>query len=200
MSHNPIINEDGSPFTVEEIEDYRRILDNLISNDEREHYRNVNSAAIATHPAASLLIVSGPGTGTSYIFIHRISHWLSINESANILVTTFVRKLVDDLENEVESQLSPQQQRQVQAYTLHRFARSLVEKNGGTRTWPLGKHVSVISQDWKEIIWEDVLRFIDDKDSGKYSSDSFHHQLHDAVIKETMATTFSYIFSAVWFL
>src|SRR4051794_26976120 len=69
-----LINEDGRPF-AEEIDAVKAALAGL-ANDDREDFRNRNSSAIACHPAKRLLIVAGPGSGKSFLFLDRIRYWL----------------------------------------------------------------------------------------------------------------------------
>ena len=87
-----LINEDGRLF-ADEIDQVKAELAGL-PNDDRKDFRNRNSSAIACHPARRLLIVAGPGSGKSVLFLDRIRYWLAQDASARIYVSTFVRKLV----------------------------------------------------------------------------------------------------------
>jgi hypothetical protein len=61
--------------------------------------------------------------------------------SARIYVSTFVRKLVNDLLNEIEVKLDADARTQVEGATLHSLARSLLERSGGTSDLSLGPYV-----------------------------------------------------------
>ena len=87
-----LIKEDGSPFSAIEISEATRQLDALTA-EQRMSFRNANAKAIAEHPAEKMLIVSGPGTGKSYLFLEKIRAWLDAHQDQTILVTSFVRKL-----------------------------------------------------------------------------------------------------------
>jgi superfamily I DNA/RNA helicase len=62
---------------------------------------------------------------------------------------------------------------------LHKYARSVVEKNGGTREWTFAPHIRIIVEPWKEIVWADALLF-DGRDKNKsYSWKAFEKQIHE---------------------
>jgi predicted NACHT family NTPase len=82
-----LINTDGSPFNDDELDDIRKNLQALREAGFHLEYRDRNSAAIAENPTPRLLIVSGPGTGKSNLFLARIKFWLSQGEG-QILVTS----------------------------------------------------------------------------------------------------------------
>jgi UvrD-like helicase family protein len=98
-SPRELINVDGGSFG-DELADVEAVLAGL-PNDDRRAYRDRNSTAIARHPAAQLLIVAGPGSGKSHLFLERIRYWVEEYGEPSIYVSTFVRKLVNDLLNEV---------------------------------------------------------------------------------------------------
>jgi len=180
MKIRVLVNDDGSPFESSEIKMLSKRLDAL-SDDKREEYRNQNALAIAQHHADKILIVSGPGTGKSHLFLDRINHLYQKDQNARVVVTSFVRKLVADLQNDIESdeKLSDGQKRKITVSTLHKFARSIVEKNHGTKEWPFGQHFRIIGQFWKEMVWGDVLAFYTDIDQSTYTWKKFEEQLHD---------------------
>lgn len=124
-----LINEDGAPFESSELQTLCGVLDSL-GDDERIEYRNQNASAIARHDATKFLIVSGPGTGKSHLFLDRINYWYRKDQVAKVVVTSFVRKLVADLQNDIESNenLTAEQKGRITVSTLHKFARSIVEK------------------------------------------------------------------------
>src|SRR5262249_13723659 len=124
MPPRHLINEDGTPFDAAELNAVRAELDVLPQHD-REQYRNGNASSIAGHPAPRMLIVSGPGTGKSHLFLNRIKYWLQQEPEARILVSSFVRKLVADLQSDInnDAALTAGQKRQTTVSTLHKIAR-----------------------------------------------------------------------------
>jgi len=186
MTIRYLINDDGSPFESSEIHTLREALDAL-GDDEREKYRNQNASAIARHSAGKILIVSGPGTGKSHLFLNRINGWYQKGQDASVVVTSFVRKLIADLQNDIESdeKLTDEQKGKVTVSTLHKFARSIVEKNHGTTEWRFRPHFLIIGQSWKEIVWSDVLAFYPDIDRGVYTWKKFEEQLHNNNFEES---------------
>ena len=78
MTLRSLINTDGKPFDDSELDTMEALLDAL-TNEERESFRNENAKEIAEDKSKSTLIVSGPGTGKSFIFLKRIENWLKNN-------------------------------------------------------------------------------------------------------------------------
>ncbi len=179
------INVDGAPFESSEIKTLRTALDAL-SDYARLEYRDQNASALAKLAAVRLLIVSGPGTGKSHLFLDRINHWYQQDQSANVAVTSFVRKLVADLQNDIKNDeiLTDDQKGNLIVSTLHKFARSIVEKNHGTTEWRFKPHFRIIGQFWKEIVWDDVLDFYPDIDRRAHTWKKFEGQLHDNKFEE----------------
>ena len=175
-----LINPDGAPFNADELDALTGQL-NALNDDERKKLRNENASAIASHDAAAILIVAGPGTRKSTLFKQRIVHWLNQSPAARILALSFVRKLVADLNADIEtdSSLTDKQRKQVDVYTLHKYARSVVERNGGTREWKFEAHLRIIVEPWKTVVWSDVLIFSGLDDSAQYTWRNFEKQLHD---------------------
>lgn len=174
-----LINEDGKPFEPSEITSLTLALDSL-SDTDRDNYRNNNASEIAKHSSPKSLIVSGPGTGKSYLFLNKINNWFSNNGEAVVLVTSFVRKLVADLQKDINSdkKLSKKQKGNVTATTLHKFARSIVEKNHGTSQYQFKPHFRIIGEFWKDVVWNDVLAFFPNLNTGDFSWKMFEKQLH----------------------
>jgi superfamily I DNA/RNA helicase len=183
-----LINDDGSPFESSELVALSEQLDNL-DDDARTEYRNQNASTIATHTSKRFLIVSGPGTGKSHLFFNRINHWYKQDSEAKVLVTSFVRKLVADLQSDIDSniQLTSEQKSQITASTLHKFARSIVEQNRGTTEWRFQPHFRIIGQFWKDVVWSDVLAFYLELDGGVYTQKKFEEQLHNANFDGSLA-------------
>ena len=175
-----LIHEDGDPFSSSELQMVREQL-NALNDGERTEYRNHNADSIAKHPAARILIVSGPGTGKSHLFLDRIRHWYQNDSDARIVVTTFVRKLVADLESDIlnDPGLSDQQRSGIEVRTLHGFARSIVEKNHGTSEWRFRPHFRIIGQSWEKVVWGDVLAYHSYLDRSEFAWESFEKQLHN---------------------
>lgn len=181
-----LINNDGAPFEYTELQTLRGEL-NALDNNGRTEYRNQNASAIAQHSAKKFLIVSGPGTGKSTLFLDRIKHWYKHDALAKVFVTSFVRKLVADLQNDInrDKQLTDAQKCDIVASTLHKFARSIVEQNHGTVEWRFRPHFRIIGQFWKDVIWGDVLTFYPALDEDVYTWIKFEEQLHNANFDES---------------
>lgn len=179
-----LINRDGSPFDENELAKLRDDLLSLKAEGRHLDYRDRNSAEIAQDPSPKILIVSGPGTGKSYLFLDRIKYWLSQGEG-EILVTSFVRKLVRDLEDDIK-RLTEDQQDRVTTTTLHSLARSVLEKNLGTSDWRLKSNIRMIGQEWQSVVWSDVHEFHSEIDEATYSWKLFEAQLfnNEEVIDE----------------
>lgn len=181
MKHPPLINEDGSPFSASALTKARAVLDALPDAD-RIAYRDGNALALAQHGATRMLIMSGPGTGKSSLFKLRIHAWLTKQPHAAILALTFVRKLVVDLQNDISNDLtlSDDQKRKVQVSTLHRYARSIVERNHGCRQVGLAKHARIISGIWKDVVWGDACLLAGQPPDGTFPLAAFESQYHNA--------------------
>lgn len=157
-----LIREDGSPFTAEDI---ATLMNELGGSDAetRKNLRDSNSEAIAGHGANRMLIVAGPGTGKSFLFLARIGAWANRFGDQPIYVTSFVRKLILDLQQRVKSSSLPDDVKgNVTVSTLHTLARSVVERNGGTSTMPMAPHIRMIGEEWKDVVWSDVLHLVPD--------------------------------------
>lgn len=181
-----LINNNGTPFDSAELQTLRGELDAL-TNDKRTEYRNQNASAIAQHGAVKFLIVSGPGTGKSHLFLDRINYWYKQDTQAKVFVTSFVRKLVADLQNDIngDTQLTDEQKSDITASTLHKFARSIVEQNHGTTEWRFQPHFRIIGQFWKDVVWGDALVFHAELDGSVYTWKKFEEQLHNADFDES---------------
>jgi superfamily I DNA/RNA helicase len=175
-----LINENGKPFEGQELDALVKELEAL-EPAERTDFRDANARAVATHAADRMLIVAGPGTGKSALFKERILFWLEHNGWAKILALSFVRKLVADLVADVQNDttLTDAQKSQTDVCTLHKYARSIVEQNPGTTEWKFAPHFRIIGQDWKTVVWNDVLLINGQEDSAKHSWKEFEKQLHD---------------------
>ncbi len=182
-----LINKDGTPFETSEIQTLSDEL-NALDDDKRRDYRDKNADEIARYNDTSkFLIVSGPGTGKSYLFLNRINHWYKKDAQAKVLVTSFVRKLVADLQNDIDGddQLTDEQKNNITASTLHKFARSIVEQNHGTADWRFQPHFRIIGQFWKDVVWGDVLAFYSSLDKNEYTWKKFEERLHNADFEQS---------------
>ncbi len=190
MAPRHLINENGKPFEDRELDALSKEL-NALEPAERRNFRDANARAVARHSALRMLIVAGPGTGKSALFKERILFWLEQDASAKILALSFVRKLVADLAADVrnDTTLTAEQKRQADIFTLHKYARSVVEQNHGTKEWKFAPHFRVIGQDWKNVVWDDVLLVKGQKDRAKYSWKQFEKQLHDDEFDESAEWT-----------
>src|SRR2546426_201635 len=158
MTPRYLVNDDGRPFDAADLSAIQTKLDAL-SGPDRLGFRKANAKHIAQHAAARMLVVSGPGTGKSFLSRQRIDKWLGECGSVHVLAVSFVRKLVEDLSNDIlgDEKLTVEQRKQVEVHTLHRFARSIVERNHGTIRQPLEPHFAIIGGSWKAMVWEDTL-------------------------------------------
>jgi hypothetical protein len=151
-----LLNTDGLVFG--DLAKVSPILEQL-TNEARVEYRDVNATAIASSTAKKLLVVAGPGTGKSYLFLSRIEYWVALGGSSRIRVASFVRKLVTDLRTAISTGIAKEQQNRIQVTTLHTLARSVIERSGGTSGLHLGPHIRVIDSKWAWVVWGDVLEF-----------------------------------------
>jgi superfamily I DNA/RNA helicase len=186
MSTRHLINEDGAPFDDQELEKLVGELESL-SAEERKVLRDGNAEAIANHAAGQMLIVAGPGTGKSTLFKKRILLWLKQDPAARILALSFVRKLIADLHADIQNDkaLTEDQKKEVDVFTLHKYARSVVEQNRGKREWKFVPHFRIIGQSWTAVVWDDVLLMCGQKDHKRFSWEAFEKQLHDDQFDET---------------
>jgi len=142
-----LLHEDGSVFSDEQIQEITTQLTPM-NTDERHAFRDRNSSEIAASPAKKLLVVSGPGSGKSFLFDDRITRWGASHDDT-ILVTTFARKLAADLETYLLRRNA-----NVKPYTLHALARSVLEQalpwNGFNR------NIHVLTEEWDRLIWYDA--------------------------------------------
>lgn len=175
-----LINDDGNPFDGNELKTIFVELEKLPVAD-RIASRNANALAIATHASEQILIVAGPGTGKSTIFKQRILHWLSQDTSAKVLSLSFVRKLVADLDADIknDSNLTEAQKKQIDVFTLHKYARSVVEQNQGTEEWKFRRHLRIIIFPWNDIVWGDTLSLSKCQRPEDYSLKTFEKQIHE---------------------
>lgn len=135
-----------------------------------------------------MLVVAGPGSGKSFLFRNRIKYWLPLYPDDSIYVSSFVRKLVRDLEAEIRSDtdLTEEDRGRVSVTTLHGLARSIVERNGGTAVEPLSKHVRIVAaRRWLDMVWQDVLQFHPDLDPSEHSREALDHQFHTEDYEES---------------
>ena len=181
-----LINNNGHPFDLTELQKVRSQLSNL-TNEERTIYRNKNALAIVQHNEARFLIVSGPGTGKSHLFMNKINNWYQKDSQAKIFVTSFVRKLVADLQKDIDNhkKLTSEQKNKITVVTLHKLARSIVEKNHGTVKWPFKPYFHIIGQLWKTIVWNDALALQPSLKNDTYCWSEFEKQLHNNNFKES---------------
>lgn len=160
LALDALIHEDGSAFTGEQIQ---TIIDQLTSmtTEERYAFRDWNSAQIAVSPVEKLLVVSGPGSGKSFLFDERIAWWGTTSDDA-VLVTTFARKLAADLESRLlgtANGLSEDRNANVKPCTLHTLARSILEQ---AFPWDgFHRNVHVLTEEWDRLVWLDANGFSD---------------------------------------
>jgi AAA domain/UvrD-like helicase C-terminal domain len=177
----PIVKDPGDPFSEKETTELGSFLRGLDAED-RLAFRNANSDAIAEHEAPRMLVVSGPGTGKSFMFRRRLKAWLHRYPDLSIEVATFVRKLVVDLRAEIarDADITPPDKARVSVNTLHRLARSIVERNRGTRGFPLAPYcLMAAGEPNEEMLWRDALCFHPDADEPRYPWSEMRESLYD---------------------
>jgi superfamily I DNA/RNA helicase len=176
-----LINEDGEPFSLTELKIFTDNLDSL-SDAGRVTFRNDNALEIAQHSSSKILIVSGPGTGKSTLFKQRINYWLQNNPSGKILALSFVRKLVADLKSDIkgDDNLTDDQKEKVDVFTLHKYARSIVESNHGTTRLRFKPHFRIIDEYWQEMVWNDTTIISGLEGEKDITWKKFQTQLHDS--------------------
>jgi superfamily I DNA/RNA helicase len=175
-----LLNDSGLAFDDAVLGELDGVLREL-ETASREAFRNRNAREIATSSPARILVVAGPGTGKSYLFLERIRDWLKRFPGERIYVSSFVRKLVRDLRSDIgTSSLSPAEKTLVTVTTLHGLARSLLEQNGGTRELPLRPYIRIIGQAWKETVWGDALSLHRELSPEPFST--LERQFHDRTL------------------
>ena len=99
--------------------------------------------------------------GRAFFILKRIEIWLSAHEGKDILVTSFVRKLVADLQADVRSKIPEEHQGTITISTLHRSAskRRVSEKSHGNSQRRFQPYLKIVGPSWKQIVWADVLTF-----------------------------------------
>ncbi len=181
-----LLNLDGSCF--DDLTAVSAALEHL-PDAERIAYRDSNATEIACAEAARMLLVAGPGAGKSHLFISRIVHWIEKHGDKNIYVSTFVRKLIQDLEGDIKQRLSEDDQTRVQSTTLHTLARSLLERNGGVAGLPFGKYIRIIDRSWTPVVWCDALAFHPDLVGSAYTSKNLDGQFHTELLDDSSEWT-----------
>jgi superfamily I DNA and RNA helicase len=78
-------------------------LDKL-TNPERTSKREEITDAIIADESSRLVILSGPGTGKTHLFLNRIKQLLNRDSNTKVLVTTFVKKLAKDLQSRINQE------------------------------------------------------------------------------------------------
>lgn len=173
----PLTKAESESFDDSDISSIEEGLSDL-GNAERVEFRNQNARTIASDESPRMLVVAGPGAGKSFLFMDRIRSWLSGDTKGRIHVASFVRKLVVDLKTDVET-LESDQVKRVEVSTLHSLARSLIERNGGSSSHPLGPYIRIISKYWEDVVWADVWSLSELPD---VSLENLKAQFHDDVI------------------
>jgi superfamily I DNA/RNA helicase len=152
-----LFNEVGDVFDAE-LEALTVAFEQL-ENDARKSYRDTNAEFIATHASKRILIVAGPGSGKSFLFLLRIRYWLQLDGEAAIYVSSFVRKLVKDLQSDVTQKLDEADANRVTVSTLHGLARSILERSHGSSDHRRRTNINIVSEEWMKVVWSDVQAF-----------------------------------------
>lgn len=180
-----LFQNNGKPFPSSHVEEKRRDLD-FDDDDARVQFRNDNADAIKNLDSTRLLIVSGPGTGKSTLFAKKIQKWLDDNPGKKVRVLSFVKKLVKDLDADLQ-RLGEDYAERYKVSTLHGLARSIVEGVHGTSEWPYRPNIKVINDYWAEqAIWPDVLHFHESLNANTHSWGDFKKQMYENIFEETV--------------
>ncbi len=79
-----------------------------------------------------------------------------------------------------DDKLTEEQKEKVDVFTLHKYARSIVEQNHGTSKLKFEPHFRIIDEYWQEMVWRDTL-IISSLDGEKdITWKKFQTQLHDS--------------------
>jgi hypothetical protein len=177
----PLIKEDGTPFSDEEVRSLSEELDGL-DDAARVEARNENAEEIAGNDADRMLVVSGPGTGKSTLFKRRLIHWLAKHPERHVAVATFVRSLVRDLRDDIanDAGISDEDKNRISVMTLHRHARSIIERNHGTQELSLKPYCAVVTDRWEEMVWLDAVSLHDEFEPSDYPWTTIEEELFDA--------------------
>lgn len=180
----PLINEDGARFEFDAITAFTSSAEQL-DTASRTELRNDTSNAVADHSAVRMLVAAGPGTGKSYIFMNRIRSWIQRFPGAAIYVTSFVNKLVADLDRDVRttSALDDEARSLVTVSTLHGIARSVLERNGGHSALQFDRHIQIIAPFWQEIVWNDTVAIGSDIEDAPTRSE-LERQYHNGELQD----------------
>jgi superfamily I DNA/RNA helicase len=177
----PLIKADGTPFTDDEINSISEGLDAL-DDGARVEDRNQNAEEIAAHETNRMLVVSGPGTGKSTLFKKRLVNWLERYPDQRVAVATFVRSLVRDLQEDIanDAHMTAQDKARVTVMTLHRLARSIIERNHGTQELDLKPYCAVVTDRWEEMVWLDAVSLHDEFEAHDFPWTTVEGNLFDA--------------------
>jgi hypothetical protein len=175
-----LIKEDGTPFSDEEVSSLTELLDGL-DEEARVEARNENAADIAEHGSDRMLVVSGPGTGKSTLFKRRLIYWLAKHPDKYVAVATFVRSLVRDLKDDIANDpgIRDEDKKRVSVMTVHRHARSIIERNHGTQELSLKPYCAVVTDKWEEMVWIDAVS-LHEFEPSDYPWNTIEEKLFDA--------------------
>ena len=145
-----------------------------LDSPQRRKLRDDITLEIINDISDKLVILSGPGTGKSHIFVNKIKSVLNINPDAKILVTTFVNKLAKELSEKIQSDSELQSKKnQISSRTLHAIAYEIMKTSTSFKN-----HSQLLFSNISEEIWIDIME-ICGADSEIYSYIDFQHQTHD---------------------
>lgn len=161
------------------IESIKTTLDSLTSS-ERLTKRSEITNAITADESNRLVILSGPGTGKTHLFLERIRYLLNKDVKSRVLVTTFVKKLADDLQNRINQE--PDVKGKAESKTLHSFAFDLLKKST-----PYSTYRKIFDNLIMDEIWLDI-RFILNITDDNYSLPSYQRLIHDLELTRTLSS------------
>jgi len=95
------------------------------TKEQKDREREARTTAILESRAARQLVLSGAGTGKTFLFTKKIERWMDDGISPDsIVVSSFINFIVEDLKKDVHQDCN--------VYTLHKLGKILLHKYLGT--------------------------------------------------------------------
>ncbi|MCR4311028.1 MAG: ATP-dependent helicase, partial [Candidatus Taylorbacteria bacterium] len=95
------------------------------TKEEKEQERKLRTTAILESQFNRQLVLSGAGTGKTFLFTKKVERWMDAGIGANqIVVSSFINFIVEDLKKDLHSDCN--------VYTLHKFGKILLHRYLGS--------------------------------------------------------------------